>query len=151
MGQKAADTSQANAEDERARRILDARNRAYNPLQAETKRPQSGGQVGEAQVVDGKSIQTICDEYDSNPVRANEKHAGKLFRCKGKVIRIDELSISLQPEGNQFGFPQIYCMLPRSERAILSSLDKGQEIDVVGNLMGATKYEFLLSAGKVLK
>jgi hypothetical protein len=76
------------------------------------------------------SAQALYDDYERNEVAADERYRGALLKVTGTVVSIDKnftnsIVLWLKAGGD---FDKVMLSVPDSEKAIVSSLQKGQEI-----------------------
>ena len=86
----------------------------------------------------------LTREYDANEFAADEKYKGQIIVVEGSITHFDETfgNASIQLETGDM-FMSLICSMQRSEKPILATLTKGQDVLVVGRLEGLSAGLFL--------
>ena len=146
MINKAIETGEANAEEEREGQVSKGRQSFFNP---HAKQPQS--EVGEPQALDRESIastrqqphraaelisdsiEKVFAEFDANSVRAQQKYVGNLMRVQGTVAEILNPSVFLKcPSSDQSRLFEVEVTLLHPEE--ITTLNRGQNLTAFGTV-----------------
>ena len=86
------------------------------------------------------SADTICNEYESNEVAADEKYKGKIIRISGTIQNIGKDIVNKKPYiiiGGSGVLDGVKCFF--SEPSPVARLSKGQLVNVEGTVLGKTE------------
>ncbi|MRG98138.1 OB-fold protein [Polyangium spumosum] len=86
------------------------------------------------------SVKDILDEYKNNEVRADSKFKDKIIQIHGKVGDVkkditDSIYVTVGT-GAMLEIPEVQCFVRDSETKAAASLNKGDEVTVVGHVDG---------------
>lgn len=90
----------------------------------------------------------LYNDYDNNPIAADDIYKGKTLKITGKISSIDRELLGgayITFAVDEYGFKNVQMVFNKSEEDKITNLSKGQQVTVIGECRGQTLGTVLLS------